>query len=177
MKADTAMMDAIQLRRRICFWLIVFIVGLVLSGLTAFPLVSEVKLLHRILDAIGVARWFPSGGEWIGRVDRALIDADNNYPFLFYGTDWLAFAHLTIAIAFSGPLRDPVKNIWVIEFGMITCAAVIPLAMIAGPIRGIPFFWRLIDCSFSVVGIIPLWLAYRYTKAFKRLSSCSCLQS
>jgi hypothetical protein len=29
--------------------------------------------------------------------------------------------------------------------------------------RGIPFFWRLIDCSFGIVGIVPLYLAQRYT--------------
>jgi hypothetical protein len=80
------------------------------------------------------------------------------YPFIFYGTDWLAFAHVVIAVAFWGPLRDPIKNIWVVEFGMIACVMVIPLAMIFGPIRGIPFFWRLADCSFGVFGIIPLWL-------------------
>ena len=27
-----------------------------------------------------------------------------------YGTDWLAFAHITIAVAFLGPLKDPVRN-------------------------------------------------------------------
>jgi len=78
-----------------------------------------------------------------------------------YGTDWLAFAHLVIAVAFWGPLKDPVRNIWVIEFGMIACVLVIPLALIAGPIRGIPFFWQLVDCSFGVFGIIPLWLCRR----------------
>jgi hypothetical protein len=78
-----------------------------------------------------------------------------------YGTDWLAFAHIVIAVAFIGPLRDPVRNIWVIEFGMIACALVIPLALIFGPLRGIPFFWRLIDCSFGIIGFVPLWLVRR----------------
>jgi len=35
---------------------------------------------------------------------------------------------------------------------------VIPYAFIFGAIRGIPFWWRLIDCSFGVFGIIPVWL-------------------
>jgi hypothetical protein len=77
-----------------------------------------------------------------------------------YGTDWLAFAHLVIAVAFWGPLRDPVRNVWVVQFGMIACLAVIPLALIAGPIRGIPVWWRLIDISFGVVGLVPLLFAY-----------------
>jgi hypothetical protein len=28
--------------------------------------------------------------------------------------------------------------------------------MICGPLRGIPFYWRLIDCSFGILGAIPL---------------------
>jgi hypothetical protein len=34
-----------------------------------------------------------------------------------------------IAIAFIGPWRDTVKNIWVIEFGMIACVLVVPFAL------------------------------------------------
>jgi hypothetical protein len=64
--------------------------------------------------------------------------------------------------SFIGPLRDPIKNMWGIEFGMIACILLIPLALICGPIRGLPFFWTLIDCAFGVFGIIPLAIAYRY---------------
>ena len=79
--------------------------------------------------------------DWIVRVRQGLDTADADYPFLLYGTDWLAFAHLVIAVAFYGPYRDPVRNIWVVEFGMIACAGIVPLALICGPIRGIPFWW------------------------------------
>jgi hypothetical protein len=137
--------------RRIRLWLAVFIVGLVLSGVTAFPLTWELGLL---------VRWFGQGdnalAEWLRTVHTGLVETDKHYPFLAYGTDWLAFAHLVIAVAFIGPWRDPVKNIWVIEFGLIACAMVLPLALIAGPLRGIPFGWRLIDCAFGVFGAIPL---------------------
>jgi hypothetical protein len=44
---------------------------------------------------------------------------------------------------------------------MITCAGVVPLAVICGPIRGIPAWWTLIDISFGVFGIVPLLFAYR----------------
>jgi hypothetical protein len=84
-----------------------------------------------------------------------------------YGTDWLAFAHLVIAVAFWGPLRDPVRNVWVVHFGMIACVAVIPLALIAGPARGIPWWWLLVDMSFGVFGIVPLLFAER---AIRRLA-------
>ena len=53
---------------------------------------------------------------------------------------------------------------------MISCVAVIPLALIAGPIRGIPFWWQIIDMSFGVVGIVPLLFAYR---GIRRLAATS----
>ena len=89
--------------------------------------------------------------------------------YIPYGTDWLAFAHLVIAIAFIGPWRDPIKNVWVIDFGLIACVAVIPLAMIAGQFRGIPVWWRFIDCSFGVFGAIPLLLVRRMTKTLGKI--------
>jgi hypothetical protein len=150
--------------RRVRLWLVLFIVGLVLSGLTAFPLECETGLLNRMFH---VASAPPSGGEpalhvWLRKVHEAIVRTNRDYPFMAYGTDWLAFAHLAIAVAFIGPLRDPVRNKWVLAFGVIACAGVIPLALIAGPIRGIPFYWRLIDCSFGVLGVIPLLICLRY---------------
>ncbi|MEU2872432.1 hypothetical protein ABZ769_24995 [Streptomyces olivoreticuli] len=154
------------LRRRIRIWLVVFIVGLVLSGLTAFPLVTEIRWLDELLRSDGspVPGQLPGLVEWVGRVREGLEATDAKYPFVLYGTDWLAFAHLVIAIAFYGPYRDPVRNIWVIEFGMIACAAIVPLALICGPIRGIPFNWQLIDMSFGLFGVIPLLIVRRMIK-------------
>ena len=76
-----------------------------------------------------------------------------------------------IAVAFWGPLRDPVRNVWVVQFGMIACAAIVPLAVICGPIRGIPPWWTLIDISFGVLGIIPLLVAYRLIRRLERESA------
>jgi hypothetical protein len=155
--------------RRIRFWLAVFIIGLVLSGITAFPLETELCWLASILDA----GWLRPMSEftgllpWIERVHGALRTTNALYPFLAYGTDWLAFAHLVIAIAFIGPYIDPVRNKWVITFGLIACAGVIPLALIAGAIRGIPFPWRLIDCSFGIFGGIPLLLSRQSIRALE----------
>ena len=154
-------MEPVVRLRRIRFWLAVFIVGLVLSGVTAFPLVWETGLL---------VDWFGSGegalAVWLRTVHTGLVETDKHYPFLAYGTDWLAFAHLVIAVAFIGPWRDPVRNIWVIEFGLIACAMVLPLALIAGPLRGIPFGWQVLDCSFGIFGAIPLWLIRREIQQF-----------
>ena len=154
-------------RTRIKLWLWIFIVGLVLSGITAFPLETELRAFATFInaDANAVASPFAA---WIVRVRDALIDTNAKYPFLAYGADWLAFAHLVIAVAFVGPLRDPVRNVWVIQFGMIACVMVIPLAFIAGEVRGIPFGWRLIDCSFGVFGIVPLAICYRDIKRLEK---------
>jgi hypothetical protein len=93
-------------------------------------------------------------------VHNGIVATNRDYPFIAYGTDWLAFAHLVIAVAFWGPLKDPVRNVWLVQFGMIGCAAVVPMALIAGAARGIPWWWQLIDMSFGAVGIIPLLIAY-----------------
>src|SRR4051794_26502393 len=142
--------------RRIRFWLALFIVGMVLSGVTAFPLQYELDLLARILGVTDATSIDGSLRGWIGFVRAGLHETYAKYPFIAYATDWLAFAHLILAVLFVGPWRDPVRNKWVIDFGLFACVAVVPLAMIAGPIRGIPPGWRLIDCSFALGGAIPL---------------------
>ncbi len=149
--------------RRIRGWLILFVAGLVLSGLTAFPLAWELDLLSRIAAAplSPLPALWPTLVAWIERVNAGLQETYRLYPFMAYGTDWLAFAHLVIAIAFVGPWRDPIRNAWVIDWAMIACALVIPLALICGPLRGIPLFWRAIDCSFGVFGVIPLYICLR----------------
>lgn len=153
------------LQRRVRILLTLFIVGLVLSGLTAVPIQTGVPLLQRVAgEGSQVESWWPGFAAWISHVDRGVAKVGREQPFLFYGTDWLALGHIAIATFFLGPLRDPVRNLWVIHAGMIACVLVIPWALVFGPIRGIPFFWRLIDCSFGVVGIVPLYLASRYTR-------------
>jgi len=156
-------MDQAGKIRRIRFWLGVFIVGLVLSGITAFPLQTELGWLVDLLHT----GWIRPIAEtmhllaWVERVSEGVSATNAIYPFLAYGTDWLAFAHLVIAVAFVGPYIDPVRNKWVITFGLIACAGVIPLALIAGQVREIPVGWRLIDCSFGVVGCVPLLICRR----------------
>jgi hypothetical protein len=146
-----------------------FVAGLILSGLTAFPLVRELRVLSSWFnETTSLGSSFPRLVHWVSYVREGLENADRFYPFLAYGTDWLAFAHIVIAIAFLGPLKNPVRNIWVMEFGIIACLLVIPLALICGHIRGIPLFWRLIDCSFGVLGLIPLLIVRKLTLALAK---------
>ncbi len=156
----------IILRRRIKCLTWVFIIGLVVSGATAIPLRWE---LDRVAELLGVAD--KSSGDavsglarWILRVREGLRDTDARYPFMGYGTDWLAFGHFAIAVAFVGALRDPVRNVWLFTFGMIACALIVPYAFVFGSIRGVPIGWRLIDCSFGVIGIVPVWCCRRWVK-------------
>ncbi|MGW0831321.1 hypothetical protein [Streptomyces prunicolor] len=162
------MNDRAALLKGIRAWLVLFVVCLVLSGATAFPLVHELRWTEDVLRSLSVPHYLPTLMDWIVRVRQGLDTADTDYPFLLYGTDWLAFAHLVIAVAFYGPYRDPVRNIWVVEFGMIACAGIVPLALICGPIRGIPFWWTVIDMSFGVIGIVPLYVV---RKKIKRLEA------
>lgn len=155
-----------NLRKRVKTWTIVFIIGLVLSGITAFPIETELGWLA------GHSSLFPQFiRDWLSGVYLAVKSTNQAYPYLAYGTDWLAFAHLVIALVFVGPLINPVKNIWVIQFGMIACVMVFPLAFIAGPIRGIPIYWRCIDCCFGIFGIIPLYIVYLDIKKLEAIAT------
>ncbi|MFH0519095.1 hypothetical protein ACHBTE_18240 [Streptomyces sp. M41] len=165
------MSDRAALLKGIRVWLVFFVVCLVLSGATAFPLVHELRWTEELLRTLSVPEHLPGLMDWIERVRRGLDTADADHPFLLYGTDWLAFAHLVIAVAFYGPYRDPVRNIWVVEFGMIACAGIVPLALICGPIRGIPFWWTLIDISFGVFGVIPLHVVRKKIKRLEALTA------
>lgn len=154
--------------RWIRFWLVFFIVALVVSGLTALPLEAELRFASKVLHATGAPQMLPELVAWIDRVRDGLGETYAEFPFIAYGTDWLALAHIVIAMAFIGPLRDPVRNIWIIQWGMIACVLVIPLALIAGPIREIPLGWQLLDVSFGVFGVIPLLIVYRLTRELDR---------
>jgi hypothetical protein len=159
-------MDDKKIIRRIKTIIIVFIVFLVLSGITAFPIETELEILYSNTSI------FPDFiRNWLNDVYFAVKDTNSKYPFLSYGTDWLAFAHLVIAVAFIGPLKNPVKNIWIIEFGIIACLMVFPLALIAGAVRGIPVYWRLIDCSFGVLGLIPLVWCHKLIKKLELINN------
>ncbi len=153
---------------RIAVGIVIF--GLVISGLTAFPLLTELRLLSFLL--VGESNYDPALHtgltHWILKVREGLEETYAKYPFIAYGTDWLAFAHLTIALFFILPWRDPVRYEGVLKVGIVASLGVIPLALICGPLRGIPFWWRMIDCSFGLLCLPPLWFALRKTRALQR---------
>lgn len=141
-----------------------FILLLVLSGITAFPLQTELNFLIDFLKGNSGIFY-----QWINEVSKAINEINNSYPFLAYGTDWLAFAHIVISIFFIGVYIDPVRNIWITHTGIISCLLIFPVAFIAGYFRGIPLFWQLIDCSFGALGLIPLILIHQKTKQLEKI--------
>jgi hypothetical protein len=145
------MSTSIRLIRR---WLLFFMISLLISGLTVLPLQAELDMLARSFSPDSTL------GQWFGEVRDAWTQTNGRYSFLAYGYDWLAFAHLVIALLFIGVYRDPVRNRWIIEWAMICCLLIIPVALLAGYVRNIPFWWRLVDCCFGMLGLIPLSICH-----------------
>ncbi len=153
-----------RLRSRIRAWTLFFICGLFISGATALPIRAEVALGVTLLGED-----FSAGGRmptqvpaWLRVVRHAVEITASQAPLMFYGTDWLAFGHFMIGLAFFGALRDPVRNRWLYQFGMMACAAVPVWALVLGQLRGILAWWRMIDAAFGVVGFVPMWLCNRW---------------
>lgn len=139
---------------------LLFMFALFFSGLTAIPIDAELRFVLRFFPQETVFR------SWLQNILQWYQQAEATSPVLFYGYDWLAFAHFLLAYLFWGVYQDPVKNTWVIQFGFAACVLVIPFAFVAGHFRGIPIGWRLIDCSFGVFGFAVLYLIDRKTKLF-----------
>lgn len=164
---------AVRLLRRLRAWTLVFIIGLVLSGATAIPLETELRWLVQWTGAETLVKSpastdAPGWAVWFVRVRDALVETGERHPFLAYGYDWLAFGHFVIALAFVGAWRNPVRNKWLFDFGLLACALVIPFALVFGEVRGIPFYWRLIGCSFGAFGALPLWWCRKWARELER---------
>jgi hypothetical protein len=126
---------------------------LLLSGITAFPLKTEIDFLSKHLN------WFPNYLQtWVLQL-KVLIHATPE--IILYGTDWLAFAHIIILLFFVPVFINPVKNKANVVVGIIACLAVFPLAFICGSVRGIPLFHQIIDCSFGIGGMALLYFVYK----------------
>jgi hypothetical protein len=110
---------------------------------------------------------FPTLLPWLEYVQGGIQQVNHNYTFFLYGTDWLAFAHILLAILFIGAYRDPLKNKWLFEFGMIACVLILPTAFIAGYARGIPPLWSFFDSLFGITGFVLLYRAYRRVQRFE----------
>jgi hypothetical protein len=154
---------------RIRRWTVFFIVGLVLSGATAIPIPTQLEFGVRVLgEDLAAGGAIPEGtAAWLRTLRDGIRTTSAQAPFMFYGTDWLAFGHFMIALAFVGAVRDPIRNRWLYQFGMLGCMAVPVWAFVFGSIRGIPTWWRVVDASFGVVGFVPMWLCDRWVSGIE----------
>jgi hypothetical protein len=155
--------------RRAKWMLGIVAIGLLLSGVTVWPAVSELRTAVDL--AWGTAQ--PSGDihGFVVDVIEGLEETNETYPFLLYGYDWLAFAHIVLAILFIGAVRDPVRNKWIVQCGLIMCALIVVLAGVCIPLRGIPWQWFFIDLSFGVVAAVLLGIALRDIRRVERAAT------
>jgi hypothetical protein len=136
-------------------WMVFFMAALFVSGITAMPVERELAFLTSFF------RNDTPIDNWLEKAHTGVAHTNLHFPFIGYGYDWLAFAHFMLAVLFIGPYKDPVRNKWIVEFGMIACFMVIPFALTAGHFREIPLWWRIIDCSFGIAGLVPLGICLR----------------
>jgi hypothetical protein len=144
-------------RAKIMLGIVVF--GLLVSGITVWPAVPELKMAVRLVWGHAA----PAGTlhAFVLKAIEGLEVVQANYPFMLYAHDWLAFAHIVLAILFAGAMRDPVKNVWIVQCGLIMCALVPVLAGICIPLRGLPLIWFWFDFAFAPAAALPLWIALR----------------
>jgi hypothetical protein len=155
--------------RRVRVMLGIVAAGLFVSGMTCYFLPWE---LRTVIDAVwgrgeGARTWMPQMHAFILKMEQAVLLVRRDYPELFLGTDYLGFAHVLLAILFFGAMRDPARNIWVIQFGLIASVLVIPAAFFFGSLRGAPFLHYLVDSSFGTGAVIFLYAAYRGARSLE----------
>ncbi|MBS1749027.1 MAG: hypothetical protein JST63_03910 [Bacteroidetes bacterium] len=156
--------DEARIRRKIRVALVITMIGLLLNAVSAIPLHTELNILLSIPDSLS-----QSLREWLTYVNKGITETDKNYPFMRYGFDWLAFAHVLIAIAFIGPLKDPLKNEWVVSWGIIACTLSIVMALVWERLRDIPMWWSIVDALIAIIALIILWLCNNWIKQLKNI--------
>jgi hypothetical protein len=154
-----------RLRKKIKAAIIITMIGLLLNGISAIPLRFELNILLSNPDALPTFLH-----DWWTYVNKGVNETSNKYDFMRYGFDWLGFAHLLIAIAFIGPLKDPVKNEWVVRWGMIASVLSVLMAIGWEWRRGIPLWWSCIDAFIAIVAFIILLLCNRWIKELKKVT-------
>jgi len=153
---------------RVRVYLSVVLVGILFSCQMILFVEPEIQWIDK---AIGqspfVVQHFPQLSDWIGVLRVSVTETYQKYPVMAYCMDWLAFAHVFIAVALLGAIRNPVQNVWVVKTALITTLLMIPFTFISGGIRGIPCYWLLLDSSFAMIAILPLVLALRGIKRLR----------
>jgi len=151
--------------KQIRFWLILFFLG-ILFGLhtVVFAEVETAFFAKHLGRGAAMETTLPVVSDWIEQLHVSVSETYEKHPAIAYCMDWLSYACIVFAIFIIGAIKDPVRNIWIIQVYMIACVLAFLLPFIVGPMRQIPVFWRFLDCSFGLIGFIILWIAYQLTK-------------
>jgi len=148
--------------KRTKLMLAIVVFGLIVSAVTIWPAIPELKMAVSI--AWGDAEPTGTLHKFVLQAIDGLEAMEADYPFMLYAHDWLAFALIMLAILFAGAIKDPVRNIWIVQCGLIMCALVPIIPVICIPIRNLPWIWFWMDFAFAPAAALPLWIALRDIK-------------
>jgi len=156
--------------RKIRFYLILFLLAILFSLHTVVFVEVETELFAKYLghDTF-MEKLYPCVAEWMEHLHLAILETYTSYPVMAYCMDWLSYACVVFAVFLLGAIKNPVRNIWIVQAFMFACILAFFLPFIVGPIRDIPVFWRFIDSSFGIVGFLFLLLPYRLIKKLETL--------
>ena len=152
--------------KKIRIYLVIFFLGILFSLHTVlFVEVETAFFVKHLGPGTAMEQKLPIVSEWIENLYISVKETYTNYPAIAYCMDWLSYACVVFAIFMIGAIKDPVKNIWIIQAYMLACLLAAALPFIAGPFREIPIFWRFLDGSLGVIGFFVLLMPYKLTKS------------
>jgi len=160
-------------KSRDIFWVRIFLfvvlLGVVFSCQMILFVEPQIQWMDKVVRESAIVRQrFPQLVEWIGVLNLSVNDTYQKYPAIAYCMDWLAFAHVFVGLSLLGAIKNPVQNVWAIKTAILTCLLMVPFAFLSGSVRGIPFYWCMVDSSFAVLALIPLSLAMHSINKLKQ---------
>ena len=161
-----------NIKFRIRIMLVIFIIGLGISCQAVIFVRPQLAWFKKYSGPeTFVGRNFPSVSEWVSSLHEGFTITYETYPFIEYCMLWLAFAHIVLIIMCVGVVKNPVRNIWIVQGCMISCIMLVPTVLLLGPVFRIPLFHCIIDGLFGLAGIIPLGIVYRDIKRLSEVKS------
>jgi hypothetical protein len=169
-KLNTDYTEQKKVLRKIRVYLVIFFLGILFSLHTVmFVEVETAFFVKHFGQGTLTAEKLPFFSEWIENLHLSISETYKTYPVMAYCMDWLTYACVVFAMFIIGPIKDPIKNIWVIQVYMLGCILGMLLPFIVGPMREIPIFWRFLDGSFGLMGFIILLIPYRLIKKLETI--------
>ena len=143
---------------------------LILGSLATFAAPHSIAVVLAVFRRFDLATPATSHAlMWLRHIQLQLGRDSHRHPMLHYGADLFAFVELAFALVLISPLRNPVRNQWVIQSGILACCCLIPFALILGPWHGLPMAWRIVSCVVALCGIAPLMLCRHYITLYETL--------